>query len=240
MFPFSLKNFKTTFWNSPIQTKTNVFVSYPSFIKLAFCFLGVSSGSLKCSWSCTGHSFVPTAWGCPKARIKMLGHPLSPPQPGAPATLFCGDRAHKSFVLVILLCLKLHFWEGKGRGKHPPLCFPPPSEVSAVEEQLKWWGEVTDGDSSPFTSQPRWHRGQEPQIPVPWAPLSNPPAKQEAEHRPLGKANLRMVFRPPQRRVKKLWLPACTSVSKLPLNQRQSKTSNVSSSKISALLKVTL
>lgn len=54
VYSHSLKNFKTSFWSLPIQTKTSVFASYTTisykfknkgFIKLSFCFLRASSRS---------------------------------------------------------------------------------------------------------------------------------------------------------------------------------------------------
>lgn len=167
---------------------------------------------------------------------------LSPAR--GPCNPLLWGQDQKSFVLIILLCLNSHFWEGKGRGKHPPLPFPPSSEVSAVEEELKWFRlprEVTDvpqyhWDSSPITSHPSLtqvalragatrppltHRSQSPQSSLSNSPGPLEPADQEAEHRPLRNANLRVIFRPPQRRVKKLWLLAYMNVAKLSLNQRQ-------------------
>lgn len=138
VYSLSLKNFKTSFWNLPIQTKTSIFASYPiisykfinkSFIKLSFCFLRVSSRSHNpgpaAAWNAPGLAQVTvlsTAWGCPKARKKMLGHPLSSPQPGAPATLFCGDRI-KSLLFSSSSCALTHIF-GKARGDKNTLPFP--------------------------------------------------------------------------------------------------------------------
>lgn len=70
---------------------------------------------------------------------------------------------------------------------------------------------------SPVLPEPPTHRFLCPQC-----SLSNPLGPLElAEHKPLRNANLGMVFRPPQRTVKKLWLCSYMSVAKLPLNQRQ-------------------
>lgn len=73
---------------------------------------------------------------------------------------------------------------------------------------------------------PRWHRGQEPPLThrtqCPPCSLSNPlGAPEPSEHKPPRNSNLRMVFRPPQRTVRKLWLLAYMDVAKLSLNQRQ-------------------
>lgn len=69
----------------------------------------------------------------------------------------------------------------------------------------------------PVLPEPPTHRFLCPQC-----SLSNPLGPLElAEHKPLRNANLGMVFRPPQRTVKKLWLCSYMSVAKLPLNQRQ-------------------
>lgn len=175
----------------------------------------------------------------------MLGHPLSSPQPGAPATLLCGDRI-KTLLFSSSSCALSYIFE-KARGEKNTLPFPPSSEVSAVEEQLKWFRlprEVTDvphypWDSSPTTSHqshqshpalapraggpqpPLTHTSQSPQSSWSNSPGPPEPADQEAEHRPLRNASLRMIFRPPQRTVKKLWLLAYMNVAKLSLNQRQ-------------------
>lgn len=131
---------------------------------------------------------------------------------------------------------------GKARGEENtlPLSFSSSSEVSAAGEQLKWFrlsGGATDvpqchWGSSPITSHPAlaqvapWagaplppltHRTQCPQCPL-YNPLGPP---EPAEHKPPRNSNLRMVFRPPQRTVKKLWLLAYMDVAKLSLNQRQ-------------------
>lgn len=74
----------------------------------------------------------------------------------------------------------------------------------------------TAGPRPPVT-----HTSQSPQSSWSNSPGPPEPADQEAEHRPLRNASLRMIFRPPQRTVKKLWLLAYMNVAKLSLNQRQ-------------------
>lgn len=152
--------------------------SFPTNLKprvsLSFHFVfwgflqGAKTLGLKCSWSCTGHSFVFAAWGCPKARTKMLGHPLFSPQPGAPATLFCGDRIKSLLFLSSSCVLGYIFGKARGEGNILPSfirglsCRGAAEMTHAVCRSLRCpqchWG------CSPITSllSPRWHRRREP------------------------------------------------------------------------------
>lgn len=107
----------------------------------------------------------------------MSGHPLSSPQPGAPATLFCGDRI-KTLLFSSSSCV-LSYIFGKTRAEGNTL--PVPSLLHPRSQLCRnsWTdlGKVTNVSQchhEPPCPGGTRSRSQFPQIPVlpsaPWAP----------------------------------------------------------------------
>lgn len=164
----------------------------------------------------------------------MLGHPLLSPQPGAPVTLFCGDRIKSLLFLSSSCVLSYIFGKARGEGNILPsfirglscrgaaevtqaVCRShrcPPVPLGQLSHHIPALTQVAPQAGAPWP--PLTHRSQCSQ-----SSLSNPlGALEPAGHKPL-RNYLRMIFRPPQRTVKKLWLLAYMNVAKLSLNQRQ-------------------
>lgn len=145
--------------------------------------------------------------GCPRA-TKHHSIPLLPPQPQGPKTPLCGSRIErKSSVLIPVWCRKLLFWEGKGRGKHPPLPFPVQDHscsgtAEAIRAARRGHGSpsVLPGwlcQCGPCCDSPGDTAGRGPAVPP--CPVSPCTA-------PFRKLTFKDHFRPPQTTVKKLWL----------------------------------